>query len=108
MEPEQVLSARALKLADMVDYQEDSIVSRAMVDKKTGTVTLFAFDAGQGLSEHTTPYDALVHIIDGEAEITISGKNLHLREGEITIMPANEPHAVRALGRFKMLLTMIR
>ena len=106
--PEQVLSARALKLADMVDYQDGSIVSRAMVDKRTGTVTLFAFDAGQGLSEHTTPYDALVHIIDGEAEITISGKTLHLREGEIIIMPANEPHAVRALGRFKMLLTMIR
>ena len=104
----QSLAARVLKLADMVDYQEGSVVSRAMVDKKTGTVTLFAFDEGQGLSEHTTPFDALVYIVDGEAEIMISGKNIHLREGEMTIMPANEPHAVRAIGRFKMLLTMIR
>ncbi|MFB0522444.1 MAG: cupin domain-containing protein [Candidatus Bathyarchaeia archaeon] len=108
MEHRQDLEPRALKLADMVNYQEGSIVSRAIVDKKTGTVTLFAFDEGQGLSEHTTPFDALVYIIDGEAEITISGKTLHLREGETTIMPAHEPHAVRALARFKMLLTMIR
>ncbi|MCW4020869.1 MAG: cupin domain-containing protein [Candidatus Bathyarchaeota archaeon] len=108
MEHGQDLAARALKLADMVNYQEGSIVSRAIVDKKTGTVTLFAFDEGQGLSEHTTPFEALVYIVDGEAEIKISGKTLHLREGEITIMPAHEPHAVRAKGRFKMLLTMIR
>ena len=104
----QSLADRVLKLADMVDYQEGSVVSRAIVDKKTVTVTLFAFDEGQGLSEHTTPFDALVYIVDGEAEIMISGKNIHLREGEMTIMPANEPHAVRAIGRFKMLLTMIR
>ena len=108
MEHGQDIAARAVKLADMVDYQEGSIVSRAIVDKKTGTVTLFAFDEGQGLSEHTTPFDALVYIIDGEAEITISGKILHPREGEITIMPAHGSHAVRAIGRFKMLLTMIR
>jgi len=85
MEHGQDLAARALKLADMVNYQEGSIVSRAIVDKKTGTVTLFAFDEGQGLSEHTTPFEALVYIVDGEAEIKISGKTLHLREGEITI-----------------------
>jgi len=108
MEHGQDLAACALKLADMVDYQEGSIVSRAIVDKKAGTVTLFAFDEGQGLSEHVAPFDALVYIIDGEAEITISGKTVHVREGEITIMPAHEPHAVRAIGRFKMLLTMIR
>ena len=108
MEPEQELSARVLKLADMVDYQEGSIISRAIVDKKTGTVTLFAFDKGQGLSEHTTPFDALVYIIDGEAEIIISGETVHLREGEMTVMPAHEPHAVRAIGRFKMLMTMIK
>ena len=108
MEHGRDLAARALKLADMVGYQEGSVVSRAMVDKKTGTVILFAFDEGQGLNEHSTPFDALVYIVDGEAEITISGKSFHLREGEITIMPAHEPHAVRALGRLKMLLTMIR
>ena len=108
MEHEESLSTPALKLADMVNYQEDSIVSRAIVDKKTRTVTLFAFDEGQGLSEHTTPFEALVYIVDGEAEITISGKTSNLGEGEMTIMPANKPHAVRARGRFKMLLTMIR
>jgi quercetin dioxygenase-like cupin family protein len=108
MEQERDPAARALKLADMVDYQEGSIVSRAVIDKKTGTVTLFAFDEGQGLSEHTTPFEALVYIVDGEAEITISGKSLHLREGETIVMPAHEPHAVRTKGRLKMLLTMIR
>ena len=108
MEHKQVLIAHALKISDMVDYQEGSIVSRAIVDKKTGTVTLIAFDEGKGLSEHTTPFDALVQIIDGEAEIMISGKTLHLKEGEKTIMPAQEPHAVKALERLKMLLTMIR
>ena len=79
-----------------------------MSTRRTGTVTFFAFDQGQGLSEHTAPYDALVHLLDGEAEITISGKPIHLRAGEMVIMPANEPHALKAVQRFKMMLTMIR
>jgi quercetin dioxygenase-like cupin family protein len=93
---------------DLLDYQEGSIVSRTLIDKKAGTVTLFAFDEGQGLSEHTAPFDALVHIIDGKAEITISGKTLQVKGGEMVVMPANQPHALRALKRFKMILIMIR
>jgi quercetin dioxygenase-like cupin family protein len=96
------------RLADLVAYQKGSVVSRTVIDKKVGTVTLFSFDEGQGLSEHTAPFDALVYLLDGEAEISISGKPLHLREGEMTIMPANQPHALKAMGRFKMLLVMIR
>jgi quercetin dioxygenase-like cupin family protein len=84
------------------------VVSRTLIDKKTGTVTLFAFAAGQGLSEHTAPFDAMVQILDGEAEIIISGNALRLEEGEMVIMPANEPHALRAAKPFKMMLTMIR
>ena len=93
---------------DLLNYQEGSIVSRALIDKKAGTVTLFAFDEGQGLSEHTAPFDALVHIIDGKAEITISGNAIHVKGGEMVVMPANQPHALRALTRFKMILIMIR
>ncbi|MDP2897254.1 MAG: cupin domain-containing protein [bacterium] len=92
----------------MVDYQSGSVVSREIIKKKTGTVTLFAFDEGQGLSEHTAPFDALVYILDGEAEITISGKPHRLKAGEMIIMPANEPHALHAVKRYKMLLVMIR
>jgi len=99
---------QACNLADLVDYQEGSIVSKTIVEKKTGTVTLFAFDENQGLSEHTAPFDALVHILDGEAEIVISGKATRLKDGEIIIMPANEPHSLKAAQRFKMILTMIR
>lgn len=95
-------------LLDAVAYQEGAVVSRTLVDKKAGTVTLFAFGQGQGLSEHTAPFDALVQILDGEAEITISGKAFHLGPGEIILMPANEPHALKAVSRFKMILTMIR
>jgi len=84
------------------------VVSREIINKNTGTVTLFAFDKGQGLSEHTAPFDALVHLLDGEADITISGKTLRLKEGEMVIMPANQPHALKAAARFKMILTMIR
>jgi quercetin dioxygenase-like cupin family protein len=102
------LVASVNRIADLVAYQKGSVVSRTVIDKKTGTVTLFAFDEGQGLSEHTAPFDAMVSILDGEAEITISGKPLRLREGEMTIMPANQPHALKAVKRFKMLLTMIR
>lgn len=100
--------AQPIRLVDLADYQEGAVVSRTILDKKTGTVTFFAFDEGQGLSEHTAPFDAMVHILDGEAEIVISGKSLRLKEGEMVIMPANEPHALRAVTRFKMILTMIR
>jgi len=99
---------QACNLADLVDYQEGSIVSKTIVEKKTGTVTLFAFDENQGLSEHTAPFDALVHILDGEAEIVISGEAVRLKDGEIIIMPANKPHSLKAVQRFKMILTMIR
>ncbi len=105
---EEKLVARAIKLTDLVDYQEGSVVSRTIIDKETGTVTLFAFDEGQGLSEHTAPFDALVYLLDGEAQIFISGKPLRLKEGEIVIMPANQPHALKAVKKFKMILTMIR
>lgn len=96
------------KLIDLVLYQAGSVVSRTLINEKAGTVTLFAFDDGEGLSEHTAPYDALVHILEGEAEVTISGKPFHLNQGDVIMMPANEPHALKALARFKMLLTMIR
>ena len=102
------LAAQVLRLTELADYQKDSIVSRTMVDKKTGTVTFFAFDKGQGLSEHTTPFDALVYLLDGEAVIVISGKTFHLQEGEMIIMPANNPHSLQATKKFKMMLTMIR
>ena len=102
------LVAGVNRLVDLVAYQKGSVVSRTIIDKKTGTVTLFSFEEGQGLSEHTAPFDALVCILDGEAEISISGKPLHLREGEMVIMPANQPHGLQAAKRFKMLLTMIR
>jgi len=100
--------AKALKLNDLAEYQAGSIVSRALIDKTTGTVTLFAFDEGQGLSEHTAPFDALVCVLEGETEITISGTSFRLRGGDMIIMPAHEPHAVKAVKKFKMMLTMIR
>lgn len=96
------------KLADLVGYQEGSVVSREIIRKSTGTVTLFAFDEGQGLSEHTAPFDALVHVVDGEVEVTISGKQYHLGQGDFVILPAGETHALKARSRFKMLLVMIR
>jgi len=99
---------QAENLRDLIGYQEGSIVSKEIIKKDKGTVTLFAFDKGQGLSEHTAPFDALVYIFDGEAEITISGAPRHLKAGEIIIMPANEPHALKAAERFKMMLVMIR
>lgn len=97
-----------VEVAGLVDYQDGSVVSRTIVDKKAGTVTLFAFDEGQGLSEHTAPFDALVHVLDGEAEVVISGKPSRVKQGQIIVMPANEPHALRGVKRFKMLLVMIR
>jgi len=102
------LKKKMTKLADMVSYQDGSVVSREIMNKKTGTVTVFAFDEGQGLSEHTAPFDAMVYLLDGEAQITISGNSLHLKQGEMVIMPANQPHAVKATKKFKMLLTMLK
>jgi quercetin dioxygenase-like cupin family protein len=100
--------AEILNLADMVSYQTGSVVSRQITKAEAGNVTLFAFDEGQELSEHTAPFDALVHVVEGEAEITISGKSYYMKSGDAIIMPANDPHAVKAKGQFKMLLTMIR
>lgn len=108
MEPAKQPVRAAVKLLDLAAYQEGAIVSRQIIKAKTGTVTLFAFDEGQELSEHTSPFDALVHILDGEARIEISGEPFVLKPGEMILMPANEPHALRAVQKFKMLLTMIR
>ena len=99
---------RVLEMADLIEYQEGSVVSRTIIDQKTGTLTLFAFAAGQGLSEHTAPFDALVYLLDGEAEITIAGQRHRLSEKDMIIMPANKPHALKAIENFKMLLVMIR
>jgi len=100
--------AEVLNMAELVGYQEGSVVSRQITKAEAGNVTLFAFDTGQELSEHTAPFDALVHVVEGEAEIIISGKPFHLKSGDAIIMPADEPHAVKATEQFKMLLTMIR
>jgi len=102
------LVAKASSLEGLIDYQEGSVVSRTIIDKKTGTITLFAFDENQGLSEHTAPYDAMVYVLDGEVDINISGKQIWLKQGEMTILPANQPHALAAKTKFKMLLTMIK
>jgi quercetin dioxygenase-like cupin family protein len=100
--------AEILNLASMADYQTGAVVSRQITKAEAGNVTLFAFDQGQELSEHTAPYDALVYVLDGEVEIKISGKSYVLKTGDAIIMPANDPHAVKAITKFKMLLTMIR
>ena len=102
------LVGQAMSLADLADYQEDSVLSRTIIDKKAGTVTFFAFAEGQGLSEHTAPFDALVYVLDGEVDITISGQGIRLKTGEAVIMPANKPHALKAVERFKMMLVMIK
>ena len=100
--------AQVSRVVDMVGYQDGAVVSRTVLKQPAGNVTLFAFDAGQELSEHTAPYDALVQVLDGEAEITIAGRPHRLRAGDMIVMPANQPHAVKAASRFKMMLTMIR
>jgi quercetin dioxygenase-like cupin family protein len=99
---------RTLDLQGLVDYQKGSVVSKTLIDKKVGTITLFAFDEGQGLSEHTAPYDAFVCIFDGEAVISVSGKPHNVKKGELFIMPAGEPHELRAVTAYKMMLVMIR
>lgn len=103
-----LIMAEAVSAAQSIEYQKDSVVSKTLINKPSGTVTLFAFDAGQGLSEHTAPFDAMVHIIDGAAEIIISGVSHIVQNGEIIIMPANEPHALNAKEKFKMMLIMIK
>ena len=103
-----VIAGEPLKLKELVAYQAGAVVSRTLVDEEEGTVTAFAFDAGQGLSEHTAPYDALVVAVEGEVDIKISGKGFHLCEGEMILMPANKPHTLKATTRFKMILVMIR
>jgi quercetin dioxygenase-like cupin family protein len=101
-------AAEALRLAELVDYQKGSIVSREVLKNKAGTITAFAFDEGQGLSEHAAPFDAFVQILEGTADITIGGEKKEVAHGEIIIMPANVPHALHAEAKFKMLLVMIR
>ncbi len=103
-----VAIGEALQINALAAYQEGTVVSRTVIDKQVGTVTVFAFDEGEGLSEHTAPYDAFVQILDGEAEIIIAGEPKRLSAGEMIIMPANRPHALRGVKRFKMLLVMIR
>jgi quercetin dioxygenase-like cupin family protein len=105
---EDSMTQQVSNLKDMVVYQHGSVVSKEIIKKPTGTVTIFAFDKDQGLSEHTAPFDALVQIVDGEAEIIISGESQHVKEGEIIIMPAGKPHALKALAQFKMLLVMVK
>lgn len=100
--------AEIVRLIDLVNYQEGAVVSRTLVNRTTGTITLFAFDEGQGLSEHTAPFDAMAYLLEGEAEIVIAGKPLRTTAGEGVLMPANQPHSLKALTRFKMVLTMIR
>jgi quercetin dioxygenase-like cupin family protein len=102
------LTGRALTMSDLIAYSDGSVVSKTLIDKKVGTVTLFSFDAGQGLSEHTAPYDAFVQVVDGEAEVTIEGEAHTVTAGQLIIMPANRPHALKAVKPFKMLLVMIR
>ena len=98
----------SINLTSLLEYQDNAIVSKEIIKKDIGTVTLFAFDKGQGLSEHTAPFDALVYMVDGTAEITISGKSHSLKKGEIILMPANKTHALKAIKKFKMLLVMIK
>jgi len=102
------LVSQVSKVINLLDYQQGAVVSRTLIKKSSGTVTLFSFDEGEGLSEHTAPFDAMVHILDGRAEVTISGNPFILNEGEMIIMPANEPHALKAITKFKMMLIMIK
>jgi len=102
------LKSKPLKVEDLIEYQENAVVSREIIRKETGTVTIFAFDKGEGLSEHTAPFDAMVQVVDGTAEIIISGSKNVVKKGELIIMPANEPHALNAIEKYKMVLTMIR
>lgn len=104
----EISGAQALPLLDLVNYQDGSVVSRVVLKREKGSVTLFAFDGAQGLSEHTSPFDALLQAVEGEAEITVAGQPISVRVGDVVILPAQKPHAVKAITRFKMVLTMIR
>jgi quercetin dioxygenase-like cupin family protein len=108
MENKEELIGQVLNLAELVGYQDGAVVSRTIIKQEKGNVTLFSFDKGQGLSEHTAPFDALVYAIDGEVEVIIDGEANHLKKGDMIIMPANKPHSLKALEKFKMLLVMIR
>jgi len=101
-------AGKPLDLADSIEYSTDSVVSRTLIENKAGTITLFAFDAGQGLSEHSAPFDAVVQVLDGETELTIGGEKVNATSGQMVVMPANVPHAVQARQKFKMLLTMLQ
>jgi quercetin dioxygenase-like cupin family protein len=107
-EPAKIPAGEAVDLKALVEYADGAVVSRTLVENDSGSLTLFAFDAGQRLSEHTAPFDAFVHIVDGEAELTIGGQAVSASEGQVVLMPANVPHAVEARRRFKMLLHMLR
>jgi quercetin dioxygenase-like cupin family protein len=102
------LKGKVLRLKDLVQYQEGTVASRMIVNRKTGNITLFSFDENEGLSEHAAPYDAVVTILDGECEVWVQGTTFHMTEGDTIIFPANAPHALSAITRFKMMLTMIR
>ena len=102
------IAGRAVGLKELVNYQDGAVISREIIRQEKGTVTIFAFDEGQGLSEHTAPFDALVQVLDGEAEISLAGSPQLVKEGQMIIMPAHKPHALKAVKRFKMLLIMIR
>ena len=102
------LNAKVINLAGFIDYQALAVVSKTLMNKKTGSMTLFAFDKGQELSEHTTPYDAMVYVLDGEVEVVIGGESMRVAESEMVIMPADVPHALNAVEKFKMLLVMIK
>lgn len=104
----EVKKADILDVASLVEYKKESIISRTILDKKCGTITVFAFGQGEGLSEHSAPFDAVVQVLDGEVEIRISGIPHILKKGQMIIMPANKPHALTASKRFKMILTMIK
>jgi quercetin dioxygenase-like cupin family protein len=106
--PSEIMAAEALPLLDLAGYQEGSIVSRVVLKREKGNVTLFAFDEGQGLSEHTAPFDALVQALEGDAEVMVAGKLITAKAGHVVLLPAGQPHAVKAITRFKMVLTMIR
>lgn len=108
MQEQANLAGEVITLGEAINIQDGSVVSKTLIDKGIGTITLFAFDKGQGLSEHTAPFDAFVQVVEGEAEITIEGEKHALTAGQIIIMPANKPHAVKAVEKFKMLLVMIR
>ncbi len=107
-EKREELYAKVLRLKDLITYQEGAVASRMLINKKAGTITIFSFDENEGLSEHTAPYDAVVTLIDGECEVWIAGETFQVKEGETIVLPANKPHALSAITKFKMTLTMIR